>query len=155
MSTIKAAGALFGFGLLVLAVGLFIGPMAQSSTTDAQTSEIVSDGETVEPHQNIEMTIAENGTALDVTLTDTREADRETVTLPEGSNESVTLAGGTIDVEYDMRFGNGEHVVVLTFPPTFSYDDGTAAFYESLDFLLVLIGFLFTISGLLWSVRLA
>lgn len=155
MSTIKAAGALFGFGLLVLSVGLFIGPMAQSATTDAQTSEIVSDGETVQPHQNIEMTVTENGSALDVTLTDTREADRQNVTLSEGENATVDLSGGEINVTYDMRFGNGEHVVVLEFPPTFSYDDGTAAFYQNLDFLLVLIGFLFTISGLLWAVRLA
>lgn len=155
MSTIKAAGALFGFGLLVLAVGVFIGPMSQSAVSDAQTSEIVSDGETVQPHQNIEMAVTENGSALDVTLTDTREADRATVTVAEGENSTVDLAGGTIDVEYDMRFGNGEHVVVLTFPPTFSYDDGTAAFYDNLDFLLVLIGFLFAIGGLIWSVRLA
>lgn len=159
MSLLRASGAIFGFGILVLCLGLFVAPMVTASSTSAQDTVALTDGDSESVHQNLNVSASINSSTNNATFTVTDQQtfnQNTTSELAPGENETLQLSGESITVTYDQfSSGNSYAVTTAEYPPTFQYSAGTAVFYENLGLLLSVVGALIAISGLVMGVKAA
>lgn len=154
MATPRTAGALFGFGILVLVIGLFLGPMATATTQDASTTVEVADGQNVDLNDRLSTEAAINATTENATITVIDEdtlSRKNTTELSVGDSDTVKLEGENVTVTYKSY--TGDAVYSVDYPPTYGYADGPAKLFERLDLLLSFMGFLIAIGGLVLGVR--
>lgn len=156
MVTFKAAGAIFGFGILVLVIGLFVAPMVGATQTGAQQSVSLTDGESQTIQQNLDVEVDINSQDnIDVTVTDTTTFEQNTTEgMDVGENATMTLSGEEITVTYDIATSD---YVVLTFdyPSTFGFEENSRIFYDNLGLLLSIAGVMFSLTGVVMGVRVA
>ena len=158
MPTLRAAGAVFGFGILVIVLGLFVAPMVGATSANAQQSFAIQDGQSkgLHPNANISATIDNQNDAV-VTITDTTTfAENSTSELDPGENDTITVSGSEFFVEYDDFSQGGEYgIFTVEYPSAFQYGDGVKLFINHTGLILTLLGMLIAIFGLVIGVRLA
>jgi hypothetical protein len=158
MPSVRAAGALFGFGILVLVVGLFIAPMITDTAARAEQTVAIQDGNSANLQQNLNISASiDNQNDATVTVTDlTTFEENSTAELDPGENETVRLAGEDILITYDQFSQGGDYgVFTVQYPAAFQYSENVQFFYDNLQILLVIIAFMFVLSGAVVGVRLA
>lgn len=156
MVTFKAAGSIFGFGILVLVIGLFVGPMVGATQTGATQSVSLSDGESQQIQQNIdvELSLDANNNAT-VTVVDTTTYNQNTTeSLSEGETTTLTVSGEEIGVTYDLVTA-AYAVLSFDYPSTFGFEENSRVFYDNLGLLLSIVGMLFAMTGVVMGVRAA
>lgn len=158
MPTLRAAGAIFGFGILVIVLGLFVTPMVDATAANAQQSVAIQDGQTqgLHPNANISVTIDSQNDAV-VTITDTTTfEENSTAELDPGQNETITVSGEEFFIEYDQFSQGGEYgVFTVEYPAAFQYGRASRLFIEHTGLILTLLGMLMALSGIVMGVRLA
>lgn len=157
MATFRAAGAIFGFGILVLCLGLFVAPLVTAGSGTAEQSVSLTDGESQELRQNldVEASIDASNNAT-VTVVDTTTFNQNTTELSEGESGTVTISGEEIDVSYGGYIaGNDYAVLTFEYPATFGMEANTRLFYDNLGLLVSVIGLLICLTGVVMGVRLA
>lgn len=158
MSLLRASGAIFGFGILVLVLGLFVAPLVGASGSTAERTVALQDGDSDSIHQNLNVSASiDSSNNATFTVVDQETFNENTTSaLSPGENETLRLSGADIAVNYDRYSDGGSYAVVtVEFPPTFQYSDGAQLFYEELGLLLSIVGGLIAISGLVMGVRAA
>lgn len=146
----------FALGVLILAVGLFVAPLAGDTQTDARTVvELADGGDRVDVTQRLGANATINDTTRNatITVTNTQTFDSANTTLQEGDNTTLTVQGENVSVSYETY--NGNAVVRFDYPPTYGYNDETKLFFENLGLLLTLIGFAIVVAVAFYGVRVA
>lgn len=145
----RIALAAFVLGAFVLAAGVFVGPMIGAAENDAQTVLELSDDESVEVTDTMQVEASINSSANNdttVTVTNLRTLDSANTTLSVGEKGNVTVNGDKVVIEYD-RYSGGVSTVTVTYPPTIGWADGPALFVDRLGLLLSLLGFAMIVYG--------
>lgn len=131
-------GGLMTAFLMPIAIGAIAGP--EETTVTLNTSEQIE----LQPGLNATLDSVDT-TADDATYTVTGGSDSATVTVANGTNETVTVDGADVTIEV-TDVSTGEATATFESPMTYAWGNGAGALWGILPVILVLAIFLFFVA---------
>lgn len=135
--------AAFAIGVGILAVALLFTPVMDFTTTDSLQYLEVDNGSEKSVNDNLNVSALDvNQTNATLELENTNDFNSSSKTLDVNQNATYNLSNDKLKVNLtEITVTDTTARVSVQYPPTFGFDPLVATFYENLDTLIALIGF--------------
>lgn len=140
----KAVTASIAIGVALLAVAMLLTPLMDTTTQNTVSFHELNNGSAENVTERLEIAAVDiNETDSTVKLENLQDFNSTQQLLNETETKTFNLSGSSIDVNNtEIVTNNTTARYTVTYPPTFAWNDGAAAFFTNLDLLLAAIGLL-------------
>lgn len=136
-------------GVFVLLIGLIFPTAIDASHTDATAGFELSEGENTTVTDGLRMAVesveGDNAT-ISLTDTQTRESERQTLTI--GETGTFTTNGETSNVTVESINSNNVTTSTVEYSRTYGWGDGPKTFVDNLGLILAILAFLMGVGAL-------
>lgn len=141
-------------GVLVLSVALFIPTLVDGTQNENQDISEIENGTTYDVNEKLSVSVtsvnvSNNTSKVEVTNTDTLESSEKLLNVSKSKVYTIGGENVTAKLEGLRESPRGEFATVtVTYPPTFGFGQASKTFFENVELMIVLVGFIIVLSVL-------
>lgn len=147
----RLALAVFAAGILIFVAALFVPTFVDNTTADAEDVVELGEGESTNltDRLSIEAHDINNGqNEVNTTLKNLVTLNTTTAHLNTSETKTVNLSNEDINVTLDSITSNDVATLTAVYSPTFAWDEAPRLFFENMEMVFALLGFLIALASI-------
>lgn len=147
----RLALAVFAAGILIFVAALFVPTFVDNTTADATDVVELSEGESTNLTDRLSIEAHDINSGQDeinTTLQNLADLNATTAHLNTSETKTLNLSNEDINVTLDSISSNDEATITAVYSPAFGWDAAPRLFFENMEMVFALLGFLIALAGL-------